>query len=131
MDQAGYLTPSQCTIVQDAIRDQCGCALRDASGNKITRGTGGGGDLSPPTPESSNPPPTASTVSSPPPPSPTPAISNPSPNTCVGLNAVCASTPCCSGFVCTHMAGTAFCGHDNRRQRHLRAGGGTNDETQV
>jgi hypothetical protein len=132
MEQAGYLTPSQCIIAQDAIRDQCGCALRDASGNKITRGTGGGGDPSPPMPASSNPPPpTASTISSPPPPSPTPAISNPSPDTCVKLNAVCTSTPCCSGFVCKHMAGTAFCDHDDRRRRHLRAGGGTNDETPV
>lgn len=47
------------------------------------------------------------------------------------LNAVGTKTSCCSGFVCMHMAGTAFCDYDDRCQHHLSAGGGTNDETPV
>lgn len=108
MDPDGIFTPAWCLTAQDNVRSFCGCALRDAAGNKINRGTG---------PVSSTPAPTPAPVTAPTP-APVYAVAvSTGGGGCVGLSSVCTNTPCCDGYVCQAMAGSAYCASARRGLR--------------
>lgn len=97
MNPLGVFTPAQCSVLQNqGVRNTCGCALRDAAGNKVTRGN--------------NPSPTPSPPNNPSP-TPAPPSSGPGPSGgCKEMNSVCGGdSECCSG-TCMDIAGTGRCG---------------------
>ena len=120
MTGEGYLTPAQCIVASANLAGPCGC------GNPNTRGIGGPAPAPTPKQDSYY---IVTVVNS----IPGSGGGRTDSETCISEpNGDCTNTPCCSGMVCTHMGGNAYCANDDRRQRHLRVGDKTQkDEPQV
>lgn len=109
MDPQGYLTKAQCPLIQEGMRQVCGCALRDATGKEI-RGTGGSDYNPSPTPSPLSP------TTRRPTPSPTPGNNNIG-GQCAKLNGLCDNKECCSEYTCKKFGNNkSYC----LKNRHLR-----------
>lgn len=130
----GYITSKQCPQVQNAnVRRECGCALRDASGNLMStdRNIGSsppGNPPGPPPPGNPPPPPPPAPPANPPPGPPPGPPSGPS--KCGGTSKPCSNDDdCCGSKTCMIMStGKGYC---SAGRRGLRAASEHKDELET